>query len=356
MGYDVKVDSFAGAQSAWHSQGYVKGELMTYDEVVGNTDLGRHFRKEARTNPYTGADIRSWDIFRDDNLWIATVGERHTMFDVDNTFKPFNDLMTAVMGKDAVYETGGTLEGGAKRWLLAYVGEGNVLGIDPIKKYVNAMDSIDGTMKFKIGPSNIRIVCRNTFGSASRELGTYTRKHTSGGEKAVKDDLGRLSNAIAQGDALMDCYNDLAQRAVDVTQTRNIIRGLFGIKPDVQHDDIPTVTKNRIDNVFDLFERNDDDAFPQFRGTAWGLFNAVTNYADHDIDVRLSTAKSSLGYTVETVRAYNALLGTGADLKATALDAILEQTANAPRVNGIKSYSFATQGANVLDDILNNLG
>lgn len=358
MAFDKTQDTYAGRTDAWHSFGYVNpnGNLLTFDDLVKNTDLGREFRKEQRTNKYTDELIRSWDVFRDDNIWIATVGERQHILSVQEAFGEADAMLREVLGAEAIYDTGGTLEHGAKRWALASVGEFNVLGLDPMKKFLALMDSVDATHPFKIVPTNVRIVCRNTYSATLREDATYSRKHTKGAGEDIKAKMEQITRALVAGNQQADEFNDLAQRSIQATEARNIVRQLFGIKPDVIEDDIPTVTKNRITNVFDLFEKNDDNAFPEFRGTAWNLLNAVSEYTDHEIDVRLSGAKSSLGYTADTARQYNALFGTGADIKAKALEIILEQTANAPRVNRLKSFSFSNQPSNLLDAILTEAG
>lgn len=355
MAFDKTQDRFVGRESAWHAQGFVAGRLLTMGEIVANSDLQHGFRKEQRTNPYTGESIRSWDVFREDDTWIANVGERHTLLTVEDAFGSTNEMLTDLLGKADIYETGGTLENGAKRWMLASLGEGNVLGVDPIKKYLGVFDAVDGSMPFSIRPTDIRVVCRNTFMQASKAVATFVRKHSRNAGVDIVNHMATLRSLMAFEDAQLDTYNDLAMRAVQATEVKNIIRALFGVKADTQWDDVPTVTRNRVDNVFELFESNDGDAFPQFRGTAWNLFNAVTEYSDHVIDVRLSGAKASLGYDAQTARQYNALFGTGAELKQSALDLILEQTANAPRINGQTAYSFASQPANVLDSILDSI-
>lgn len=353
MAWNESTDKYAGRNSAWHNNGLVAGMLLTYDQAVGATDLARTFRKEQRTNPYTGQDIRSWDVFRDDDKWIATVGERQTLLQTNEAFGPTNAMLTDVLGEEAIYESAGTLDHGAKRWLLASVGDFNVLGVDRVKNYLAVMDAVDGTMPFSLRPTSIRIVCQNTFTEASKAVATYVRKHSRNADVDIQAKMNEIRALLQMTESRQEDYNDLATRAIQATEARNIIRQLFGIAPDKQWDDIKTVTKNRIDNVFELFENNDDDQFPQFRGTAWNLFNSVTEYADHEIDVRVSSAKSSSGYAdAEAVRSYNAILGTGAVLKQTALDIILEQTANAPRINGMKSFSFSHQPANLLDEIL----
>jgi hypothetical protein len=96
---------------------------------------------------------------------------------------------------------------------------------------------------------------------------------------------------------------------------------------------------------------NDDNAFPQFRGTGYNLLNSITEYTDHFRDTR-----SADGDT-EGQRAFSALFGSGDKFKQEAVEIVLELTNGAQSVNQPKEYSFRsdpneTTGSALLDDIL----
>ena len=65
--------------------------------------------------------------------------------------------------------------------------------------------------------------------------------------------------------------------------------------------------------ILRLYEMNDGNAFPQFRGSAYNLLNAVTEYTDH---FRNPNGDPK-------ARAESAMFGSGDVLKTKALDMIV---------------------------------
>lgn len=112
--------------------------------------------------------------------------------------------------------------------------------------------------------------------------------------------------------------------------------------------------------VANLYESNDNNAFPEIRGTAYNLLNAVTEYTDHHSGVRQTERRS--GMTQDQIRAENAMFGTGAALKEDALEIILETTAGDKRkvekVYVDQSSPSSTGGLldSIIDEMVNNKG
>ena len=79
-----------------------------------------------------------------------------------------------------------------------------------------------------------------------------------------------------------------------------------------------------------LYESNDRNAFPEHKGTAYNLLNAVTEWTDHLRTARLSDDKKDLGYSNTRARYEAAIFGSGDTLKNKALEVILEDTAGNP--------------------------
>jgi hypothetical protein len=77
------------------------------------------------------------------------------------------------------------------------------------------------------------------------------------------------------------------------------------------------------------YEKNDGNAFPEQRGTAYNLLNAVTEYTDHT----RSTRGNGNG------RSESAMFGSGERLKAQAVDVIVEAAGGMPTVAGATIYA-----------------
>jgi hypothetical protein len=134
-----------------------------------------------------------------------------------------------------------------------------------------------------------------------------------------------LVNADLSIKTLEDKLNELAARKVSKDSLMASMKRIFG---DFENATTKRI-ENKVNDVLHLFERNDNNAFPEIRGTAYNLFNAVTEYTDHSASVRHTGIKTGLSDMV--IRSENALFGTAAALKENALDVILAETANDAR-------------------------
>ena len=103
---------------------------------------------------------------------------------------------------------------------------------------------------------------------------------------------------------MSDRLNWLASRKVTRESMEQVLNRLFpiadGKKSSKQRETL-------VDNVLALYEINDNNAFPEQRGTAFNLLNAITNHVDHS----KSTPES-------------AMFGSGDTLKTLALRTITD--------------------------------
>ena len=94
---------------------------------------------------------------------------------------------------------------------------------------------------------------------------------------------------------------------------------------------VQTRRENTLASILNLFEYNDGNAFPEQQGTAYALFNSVTNHVDHD---RTGTSE----------RAKSAMFGSGDRLKVSAFNTILEIAKDMPQVDfsqlGKRDYAY----------------
>ena len=98
-------------------------------------------------------------------------------------------------------------------------------------------------------------------------------------------------------------------------------KNLFG----VDWEDAARKQNNAVE-IARIFQSNDNNAFPEQKGTAYSLLNAVTNYADHYRTSRITTD----GYSEQQARAKSVLIGSGVTLKEQALESILQAVEMTP--------------------------
>jgi hypothetical protein len=131
--------------------------------------------------------------------------------------------------------------------------------------------------------------------------------------------------------SIEEMMNELAQRKVNNEIVADTLAKMFAIRSI--DEKLHTRTLNQVATVRNLFESNDRDAFPEFRGTAYNLLNSLTEYADHFKETRGDRDKDIL-------RATSAMFGSGDSFKTRALSVVEAITANAPRTNQSRAFSF----------------
>lgn len=319
---------------AWHRLGTIVDGAMDWKQAMELANLAFTVEKVQMKNPITDEPVESWGIIRkDNNAFLGAVGERYTPIQNDSLF----GFIDGIIGEDGFhYETAGVLGKGERVFVMANAGSYDVLGTGDIHNtYLLGVGSHDGTMAQTFKMTETRVVCQNTLNLALNSKGTkVTAKHTVNGQARLNEALNLLKQTQVTAKSAQEMMDELAQRKVNTVAVADTLAKLFNIK--TIDEKVPTVTLNQVNSIRGLFESNDNNAFPEFRGTAYNLLNAVTEYADHYRLVRG-------GENEETQRAVSAMFGTGEMFKTKALDLILRNTADAPRTNTLKAYSLPTE-------------
>ena len=200
----------------------------------------------------------------------------------------------------------GTIYGGKKYWATAKIGEASPASLkDKIGGYLLLSTSADGSLATEVRRTTVRVVCRNTLAMARGEAASLRITHrTKWDPTSVKEFMG-LNNAAF--DAFIHDLEALANKDIKVDHAEELAVQIFGGDNDKVRASAGFV------KVMDLFTKTglgakEDGVY----GTAWGLTNAFTEYADHH--VRARSAEN---------RMVSSQWGPGAQLKAKALETLL---------------------------------
>jgi hypothetical protein len=107
----------------------------------------------------------------------------------------------------------GALGQGETVFAVLDAGSFDVQGVDHIKRYVFATDTIDGGSSIQLGESDIRVVCRNTFNLAIRDT-QFKIRHNAGAELNVAFYLKLIEDIRKGHDKTAETCNKLAQAHV----------------------------------------------------------------------------------------------------------------------------------------------
>jgi phage/plasmid-like protein (TIGR03299 family) len=351
-----KMMFFAGAEP-WHKLGqYVGQNCVTWAEAMKQAHLDWTVSKRQLFGKIGESFklISAWGIFRDDiNDFIATVGDVYRPIQNHECF----DFVDALLGVSAGshYETAGALGNGYQVWCLARIPEADfeINGGDQHRSYLLFTTSHDGSLAAQAKITTTRVVCQNTLFAALASEGQMLKiKHTTNADEKLSRARAMMGKAVNGAKELAGKLATLAERKLTRESVATIFDRLFPKPKDETQNQTRRV--NAIGDILSLFERNDDNAYPEIRGSAYNLLNAFTEYTDHQKTARVTDKRP--GYTQEQARIESSMFGSGAQFKGQVLDVILEATNGAPILQKRTLYSAPngnglTTGSQLLDAI-----
>lgn len=209
----------------------------------------------------------------------------------------------------------GALHGGSTAWALAKLPESiDVTGSgDTVNGYTLLRWGHDGGVGIVGDLTPVRVVCQNTLTAAiNGALGkVFKLRHTASVESRLDQAASLVSNLTKSLIATGETFATLAQRELSQREVVAYIEAVFPQEGKVLSDTV----KARRATVSQLLTQGvgADLANPDGVVTAWGAYNAVTEYFDH---VRPAEAKSAAGRAKANE---SAIFGGNHDVKRFAL-------------------------------------
>lgn len=310
--------------SAWHKLGQRTLTAQNWHETMIEGGLDWPVIK---SNLYDaqGNKLPTFGIFREtDNQFLGAVGERYHAIQNREAFQFVDALLESTNG--AHYDSAGALGNGERIWCAAKVPfDFETVPGDKLETYLLFTTSHDGSGSATAKLSTTRVVCQNTLSSALNGAGEFIRiKHTKNSADRMRSAIDAMRGVGNSVSSLTDKLRQLASVKVTRESMVSILDKLFPKNKDEKAN--ATRRENTLTDILRLYESNDKNAVPSIRGTGYNLLNAVTEYTDH-----FRTARGSDGNQT-VARATAATFGSGDELKQSALEIILEQTANGPSV------------------------
>ncbi len=331
---------FVAGKAAWHQLGQNVAEAQTWAEAQRLAHLDFELTDEPLRTDFEILSSHKAIVRTDTLKAIGVVGSGFTTVQPAEAFK-FVD--TLIESGAAHYVFAGVLGEGERMWVLARVpGADITVGDDKSETYLMFAQGFDGSMSLTSKVTSVRIVCQNTL-MASLSDGNFALKikHTKSVNAKLESAKGLLSGVAQNAATLESKLRSLAARRLKRDTMTAILDRVFPKNADAEASQ--TRRENVLADVLALYEKNDGDRFPEQRGTAYNLLNAITDYTDHQ------RASKANGHTAEWKRAESAMFGSGASLKATALQ-VIEQMTDGTEVIRMAT-SDATPGG-LLDAVL----
>tara|TARA_A100001201_G_scaffold42032_1_gene42929 strand:+ start:243 stop:1232 length:990 start_codon:yes stop_codon:yes gene_type:complete len=300
----------------------------TAEEVLANAGLDFEVKKapsgyrnhEGDFIPHKGHSI----TYRaDTGAALGSVGSTYKVYQNIDALKVFDRLV----GEGKVeYDRIGMIDGGRKMFASMKMPEGfTVAGWDDIDQYLYMVTSHDGSTGVRYIPANVRLGCTNQFAyldSMLRQAGINPRVLSSRHSRHIESRIGDAINALNVVDVLNEQFantaGELMQVELDVAGRTEFYIDAMGLKTDeklIDKVENPFGLTTRGNNTLTRLQELEDTALGFDDGdinSAWGAFNVVTEYLDHQ------WVYDRKGEKVNQKRVESALLGTGARQKDNA--------------------------------------
>jgi phage/plasmid-like protein (TIGR03299 family) len=298
----ANIEKFYGLREpAWHGIGYVAEDVMSLQEALVAADMDFEFSLEpvfttvmdesgVTTIPVEGkyANVRR-NRATNERVAFGPMSQRFANHDLHALWHFAEDFM----GEGAVIDTIGTLGRGEKAFMTMQLPLGFELGgvADKNRMLLTATTGFDGSTATQYLLSGIRVVCANTWRMAE-DMATNKIKfrHNS----TLEGNEWRAAEAMGMAQQYNELLESKAAELLSVSirdeDAAQVVATLFPLPEGVdiqkmKYDDLTRGQKNatkRAQNkrarVFSLYK---DSPAAAEHGTGWGLFNAVTEYADH---------------------------------------------------------------------------
>ena len=257
-------------------------ELKTASECLINSGLNYQVEK-VRIQTEGGMHISMDDyraIRRADTKEVFNIARKS--YEVVQNTEAFSFFDEIVGTGQAKYDKAFAYRGGAVVVLRAVVPHSfDVLPGDEVATYLQLVNSHDGSKALSIVPLVVRLVCTNGL-TALREQATkrVAVKHTQNGKSRFVFDA---KTVMAEEREYFRLFSEkckaMAKKQMSSLAIDSFLEELF--MSDSESEDVPTRTKNRMADVKALVDGGIGMDIKGVRGTAWGTYNAVTEYIDH---------------------------------------------------------------------------
>lgn len=315
--------AYAG-ETPWHDLGTKVDGLQTAQEMLKHAGL--LWTVSARPLAFQSAEGGAYDqdalgfrvIARDDNhapLGVVSKGYQP----IQNT--QAGDVIDAIVAEgEAHVEVAGALDAGHRCWMLAQIpGSFEVVKGDEVRPYVLCAWGHDGKHGLAVKRTSVRVVCNNTLTEAigdkwSKSADVFI-KHSSTAAIRIEEAREALKLVKVGVKRTAEAYRHLAGIKLNDSAVADYFSDVF-TAPALEQEESFLRWQDIQERLVALYQGGAGVSIPGVRGTAWGAYNAVTEYIDHVYPITKSGK-------VSTARQESAIFGSYAKTKADALDLAL---------------------------------
>lgn len=280
--------------SSWHGLGVILDKPPTAEEAIKHAQLDWTVSKRQvfiKPQLETGNDMErvpdQFAIVRDsDERIFGVAGKNYEPLQNSEAFRFFDPYVEAL---EAEYHSAGSLSGGKRIWVLAKIKRDDmeIVKGDTVQKFILLTNTHTGKHAVTGALTPIRVVCNNTLTGALRDGRTkmFRATHSKQMEKRLEQIQAEISQADASFKKTEEYYKMFAKKQV----TKKIIDAVlsqtfeWSIESDSERSKREETFRNKqTESIMKLFEIGRGTDIQGVKGTVWGLYNAITEYVQHE--------------------------------------------------------------------------
>lgn len=224
------------------------------------------------------------------NEVIGVVGDKYKIVQNMEVFSALDGLVDS---GEARYSAAGEYNNGANIWMIMELPTGVQVANDPHAAYLLVQSSHDGSCAVRIRPIIERLFCANQInrlitGKKTNDY-TYVMKHTTNSVLSVSDIRNITNLTYTAVQEYEQVANNLISREISNQQARNIFQKVWALPSTVEDAPYSLLTKGERrqqsiayaarDKAWQIYSESETQE--NIRGTAFGAWQAVVEYADH---------------------------------------------------------------------------
>ena len=261
----------------WHGLGTIIDGTATSEEAIRLANLGWDVVQEpVYLKDGTELDNIFANIRSDTHQMLGVVKDKYTIAQNRDCFTFLDNIIQNSKGVEARYETAGSLFNGKKVFALVRLPDSDLVG-DKVENYLFLSNAHDGSQGLCAGITNIRVVCNNTLQMAEHGAQRIWKiRHCSSLEAKQKEAENSLGLALNYQERLAQ---DAERLALEKVNEEKFFKEFFK-KLDASEKQKEKI----VTSIRDLYIEKDD--LQNFRGTKWGMYNAIADYISNNKDHR----------------------------------------------------------------------
>jgi len=201
---------------------------------------------------------------------------------------------------------------GSRVFLAAQLGDNFNIGGDAISKWMFLRTGHDGGMGLIGELYAYRQICTNGMMGLDRKA-SFNIRHSKNYQDGIRQGRMILGTAEVYYRQLEETFNKLLDAPYSTGEMTNLAEAIVPVsEKDKKENHVGPKTKKKREKIVNLFHRG--TGHRDFRNTRWAAYNAVTEFADHHSNFRVTSGKSK-----DLARMDSVMFGSAKKLKDNAL-------------------------------------